>query len=588
MAVDLNQLAAEDAAYAKQSAAQQAQEKAQAEQAKQPPSLLQRFTAPIVHATSSAIDSAVTEAEQWGTAAKRLGQDVAAGGAQAVANTMDTVKSMGSPADPNDPANLPTPIWDHAKNAILDFRDAVAVQDPNIVDRLAQPAAQLAIPFAGYSRALGAIHGFANMVAASAVTDATALGPHDNRLADVIALGRHTEGKLGEVLRTLAPDGGALNAYITYLADKNNESEAEGRFKNVLDGFGANLITAPLIAAAASVLKQGTAGLRYLVNNGVGTASELAPKRPPLVQGGADPLEALAEEQARKDADAAARNPTGKRPPLVQGGADPMEAIAAEQARKDVERAAAAPASEAPRGWETGDTGLERHALDQDSGAMRFRNKLLATSKGPGTPARELIGPLVETLENSPEGKFYADVLRKLQSKRGDVPVLAHDSYYDNTGWQRAPRTYRGQYMPPPAAEGVGQPEAVHMYPAALRSPGQTVQTFTHEMVHAATYSTLENDRFVANAMTAMRTHAKDQFGDLGEAMYGFKNKHEFVAEIESNPDFQRAMKRTPMDDGRSVWDHYKEAIAGILGIGGAVAMSPMFDRLLTKGDNGA
>lgn len=267
---------AEQAAFSQQYDAQQAQQKAQESTAAEPPSLLQRWGAPVVHATMSVLDSAMSEAEQWGTAAKRVGQDVAAGTATAAANTMDAVKAAGSPDDPGDPANAPSPIWDHAKGAILDFRDAVAVKDPNIIDGLTQSVAQLAIPFMGYSRVLSGLHGIASIVAAGAATDSTALGPHDMRMADMMALGRHTEGKFGDALRTLAPDGSALNAYITYLGDRTNETEAEGRWKNVLDGFGVNMIATPLLAVAGTVLKQGTAGLRYAAENGVrNTVSDL-------------------------------------------------------------------------------------------------------------------------------------------------------------------------------------------------------------------------------------------------------------------------------------------------------------------------
>lgn len=276
MPYDLNQLAADDTAYLKQASVQPKEPAAPEQQ-----SFLQRWTAPIARVTMPLLDSAVSEADQWGTAAKRVGQDAAAGVTTAAVNTADALGSAITTsgrglAMAEDPAHADaalqgqfpiSPIWDHAKASILDFRDAIAVKDPNIVDSLAQAGAQLAVPFAGYSRALSSIHGFANMIAAGAITDATALAAHDPRMADLVALGKHTEGKLGEVLRALMPDGSAQNAYISYLTDRGNESEAEGRFKNILDGFGANLITVPLLTAAATVLKQGGPALRYAAEN---------------------------------------------------------------------------------------------------------------------------------------------------------------------------------------------------------------------------------------------------------------------------------------------------------------------------------
>lgn len=365
MPVTLDSLAAEDAAYAKQARDAQATAAQQEGQAKQPPSLLQQWTSNVGRVTNSMLDSAVSEADAWGTAAKRVGQDAASGAVTGATNIADSAYSFvrsaaqnmaepgykqtqrdlsGEAAPPTPPSS---PVWDHAKSTILDFRDAIAVQDPNIVDRLTQGGAQLAIPFAGYSRMLAGVHGFASIVASGAMTDLTALGPHDPRLADLIALGRHTEGKLGDALRTLAPDGSALNAYVNYLADRGNESEAEGRFKNVLDGFGANLIVTPLLSAAASTLKQGTAGLRYLAENGVGSSSGIAPslakqsgrlgERAPLRQG-VDSAQELLDEQVRRDADAA-HAPGATRPLLRQSGKDPAEELHDEQVRRDVEAA---------------------------------------------------------------------------------------------------------------------------------------------------------------------------------------------------------------------------------------------------------
>lgn len=279
-------------AFSKQYDAEQAAKAQQEAAAKnpQPPDMLQTFAPPTTKVTPSMLDSVVSQAEQWGTAAKRVGQDVASGALTGAVNIADAAGSalttsgreMAAAEDPDHAEDaragaFPTsPIWDHAKASILDLRDAIQVTDPNMVDSLTQGVAQLAVPFAGYSRALAGLHGVANMAAAGAATDLTALAPHDMRMADVLAMARHTEGKLGEVLRTLAPDGSALNGYITYLTDRGNESEAEGRFKNMLDGFGVNMIATPMLHAVGTVLKQGQAGIRYALDNGVrNTVSDL-------------------------------------------------------------------------------------------------------------------------------------------------------------------------------------------------------------------------------------------------------------------------------------------------------------------------
>lgn len=402
---------AEQSAFSQQYDAQQATQKAQEQESKQPPSFMSQFTAGVGRVTTNTLDWAVSAADSINNVRDRAARDVGAGAITGATNTADAVGSalassgrgLAAAEDPahadevlNEPSLPTSPIWDHAKGAILDFRDAVAVKDPTLSDNLLQGVAQLAIPFTGYSRALSGVHGFANLVAANALTDATALGPHDPRMADLISMGRQVEGKFGDALRTLAPDGSALNAYINFLGDRGTgrgelsdlqaaqgsegtdpstwgkredgtdkgrgwlglmrrpdgqvsselsvssdingketlfpllvpglskdqvqqvlaatpeeamkipgvmqaasefakqriaagkspfagqdesptyESDASGRFKNVLDGFGVSLAS-PLLHAVGSTLKYGTAGLRYAIENGVGSAGDLMP-----------------------------------------------------------------------------------------------------------------------------------------------------------------------------------------------------------------------------------------------------------------------------------------------------------------------
>lgn len=314
MAATVQQMQADDDAYVKQATdaqnAKQSQEALQGGE-KPEPSFVSKFMTSVGRASTNTLDWAVSAADSINVMRDRAAHDIGAGVTTAAVNTADAVgsaitssgKGLAAAEDPAhaedaQEGSLPTsPIWDHAKSAILDFRDAVAVKDPTLSDNLLQGAAQLAVPFAGYSRAMAGVHGFANLVLAGGLTDATALGPHDPRMADLIALGRHTEGKFGDTLRTLAPDGGAVNAYINYLTDRGDETEAAGRFKNVLDGFGANMLVTPLLHAVASGLKFGTAGLRYAVENGVGSAGDLMPA-PQAGRIGSEPMDmSLTPEQ---------------------------------------------------------------------------------------------------------------------------------------------------------------------------------------------------------------------------------------------------------------------------------------------------
>ena len=144
--------------------------------------LIQRVSNPPAHVTTSYLDDIVNFADSvahdgsWGEAATRVGRDAVSGVTSAVGNTADVVEEgvrgtvndlvhpERSALEAEDPAfanreqwvgaDAPPSIWQHAKNAIMDFRDAVAVKDPNVVDNLTQMGAQLAVPFAGYSKLL--------------------------------------------------------------------------------------------------------------------------------------------------------------------------------------------------------------------------------------------------------------------------------------------------------------------------------------------------------------------------------------------------------------------------------------------------
>lgn len=291
--------------FSKQYDAEQAAKKQQETQASQPPTLMSRYMPDTGRVTVQHLDDATSDNQPgWfsreasdpaiqESGGMRTSRNVAAGAMTGASNIADAAVSGAQELAKDDlagPLNKyligkASEIWNHAKSHILDFRDAVQVSDPTLSDNLTQGAAQLAIPFAGYSRGLAGLGGFAKMVTAGAATDATALGPHDPRMADLLALGMRTQGKLGDVLRSLGPHG--LNSYINYITDNHpgddpaarstHETEAQGRWLNVLDGFGANLIVTPLVHAAGIALKQGYAGLRVAIDNGVGSAGGLLP-----------------------------------------------------------------------------------------------------------------------------------------------------------------------------------------------------------------------------------------------------------------------------------------------------------------------
>lgn len=152
-------------------------------------------------------------------------------------------------------------------------------------DAITQSAAQFMIPFTGFSKAFAGFKAAQNAPkvvqlggkvaqagAAETATLATAFDPHGGRLADLVEFGRHTEGKLADTLNTLAPDGSAINAYIDYMTDRVNESDAEGRFKNVIDGLAGSAAVAGLLKTGAKTIRVARMGLEHVVPSGPGSA----------------------------------------------------------------------------------------------------------------------------------------------------------------------------------------------------------------------------------------------------------------------------------------------------------------------------
>lgn len=555
---------AQNQAYAKQAAVAAAQRKAQEQQAQAPPTLATVGSQDRGHVTPSIIDSVMNEVGQWGTAAQHVARDAMAGVATAAGNTMDAVKAGGSPADPNDPANLPTPVWDHAREAISDFRDAMVVQDPTGVDPVLQAGAQLALPFAAYSKALSALHGISNIVAAGAVTDVTALAPHDMRTADLIRLGQTTDTKIGAALRAIGPYG--LNAYVNYLADRTNETEAQGRFKNALDGLGANLVLTPLLHAAGIVVKQGTAVARYAVQNGLrNTVSDLAPLgvRPPLQQaepGALDPLDDLVTRQARADMERAAANPGAPRAPLKQGGVDVMEQEAQKQAKQDAEQAAIGNPDANP-------TITQLRSIVQSSNTV-----------GHEAPVAQIVSTLGRSLGKDGVEGFYKQLFQRLseQNLEGRIVPPGRGPHPE------AEQGTRGYYSL--------RDDSISIHPPGLVSNQVFLHTLGHETVHMATLRAIKASPVAQQALQNVIEEARSsslltKILRKKQDAYGLDKTtgtpQEFVAEAEANPRLQQFLKTARGQDGRPLWDHYKEAIGGILGLSAAAVASPHFDEVL-------
>lgn len=151
---------------------------------------------------------------------------------------------------------LPQPV----REALTGFREHLA-QGSNTADEMTQVIGQFALPFAGWSKAIGGMKGatslgtMARVATAESAAVAHTFAPEEARFADLIQMGRTLEGRFGDALRLATPDGSAANAFIEYLADDTGDSAMEGRFKNVIDNLGVS-------AALAGVFKVGAKGLK--------------------------------------------------------------------------------------------------------------------------------------------------------------------------------------------------------------------------------------------------------------------------------------------------------------------------------------
>ena len=232
---------------------------------------------------SGLINAAVNTADAAHSAWKWMDEGQRDAEAQLAAKNGGPSPDARQRAEEADGNAIPTPEYDDVRNAIQNFNQKyVAVQNPTLSDNITQGVAQFGIPFLGWSKAVSTIGGVGKLAAAGrtifaeAATAATAQGAHDGRFADMVELGKHTEGKFADALNAITPDGSLLNGYLNYMTNHDNEGEFEGRLKNVVDTVTGSAVISPILTAGAKMLKGGMDGLRYSLENGVGSIDQLA------------------------------------------------------------------------------------------------------------------------------------------------------------------------------------------------------------------------------------------------------------------------------------------------------------------------
>ncbi len=172
--------------------------------------------------------------------ATRIPRDFVGGTMRALDNTMALVVGRENLDDANDWIRKEMPGFTSLTDQ---FSQAVA---PNgAASQVTQDLSQFAIPFGAYMKGLKAMSAVAGVEAGSfttafiadVVTSGTALDPHVERLS------------------SLAKEMGVDNKVIGWLADNENETDSEGRLKNILENAGLGVGLAAAFTSVVMPLK---------------------------------------------------------------------------------------------------------------------------------------------------------------------------------------------------------------------------------------------------------------------------------------------------------------------------------------------
>ena len=547
----------------------------------------------------------------------------ASGAATAVANTAGAAEQGVRNVAGDLGFDIPHPAYEHARQAVLNFRDAIALKDPSIPENLIKGAGQFMPSFLMFSRVLGSLGNAAELAsggeaasgvlaraaattskvakfaAADAATSATVNEPHDPRLADAVSLMLHSEGQFGNLLREVAPDG--VQHYISYLADHTNESDAEGRWKNVVDGWGAGAALTGVLPTGGSVLKQGWNALHFMADNGMGSMGALTPPNQVGAVGADLGAAPKSTEQAMQEAVLGKEAPFGK--PNQGPPADQIPDAGLELAPSPKRPVSSGSFPSVMASDEDLKYGIIQNRnmvntlrnvlqkFNDRGGAQTPGGPLTQQAYGHGAPLKPVLQTLSSGLSrNTPQGAFYGDIIDRLIAKDSGANVVASGTGYHTAGAQRGDfGTYHTD----------SHTLAIHQ--GALDASNQSLlHTFVHEAVHSATIRAFAADKDAGAAVKGLlkeATAAAKPAADEGTVnalaalkdhdRYGLTNINEFAAEAEANPRFRTALKMTQAADGSgSLWDKYKAVVGHILGVGSVAVGSKAFDKLLTKQEN--
>lgn len=205
----------------------------------------------------------------------------------------------------------------------------------------------------------------------------------------------------------------------------------------------------------------------------------------------------------------------------------------------------------------TDEAGEVRAAAPQDD--ANFEG---AAKRRPGTAQDKAV------MQALADGKSARDVLRLIanQSKDPFRRQVAHlllkagitpNIQFGHIGKDKKGNPIHGQYR--------GKSDTILIAGSAEYA---AERIFLHEAMHAATMRALAKPGLASQRLRALLAHVQKQPGAQG--FYGTKNVDEFVAEVFTNPDFQRALRTMRAPSGsalKSAWDGFVRILRSILGL---------------------
>jgi hypothetical protein len=205
-------------------------------------------------------------------------------------------------------------------------------------------------------------------------------------------------------------------------------------------------------------------------------------------------------------------------------------------------------------------TGKARWRDSSPEATVQARDELAADIAGTldiagNMSANEILEMVSEGTQDGDVYGVLADMLLEKGLNDVDVRLISNEEMADKANGYAG-----GLYEELPNGQRV-----VYINEDVLES-GYGVKVLMHELVHAVTAANLTTDNKLARDLEKIRQQVVDQLGQ--DSHYGLTNLDEFVAEVMTNPEFQRALNDIQVEGGsKTLWRKFLDAVANFLGV---------------------